>query len=630
MQAISALILNFVLNGAWQIVAIFAVAAFAAWLLKNGPARYRHTLWIVALVACLVAPLLTATRFVPAWASGVQLSSVQLATPTTPSTIAPARDSAGPTVNDNVNVDHLVTRRTKSISATSGAALLLTLAYVLVIIGRAIRLARFWRRKEMLRSSAIVEGLPAEVELAAERCRRVFGVNAEVARSDNARVPYTIGATRPLILLPEAFCSRVDENRLLSVIGHEMAHVARRDFLSNLLCELISLPLSYHPLTFFIKQQIDRTRELACDELVTARVLAPGVYARSLLWAADVSAQYSSQAFMLSIFDGKILEERIMKLMKNKRRLGPGLARTLMIAALCVLFVSAMSLSMFSLELQTPVRAVVVEPLQTPSVSATQEPRAQEPATPAATVAQPSRSEPQINASSADDRAISACNAGKRGDVEAIPSLIALLGDDTKTELVKCWENGRWSPALQTFKHPSPGEQAAIALASFGRRTFEPLTNELDSSNAVVRRNAAWAIGELTNMLPGERAGAAPRLITLLGDSDEWVRIAAARALGELNDRRSLHGLIAGLSDDKWRVRQVVAWALSEMKDARAVDALCNVLLSDVKPEVRRGAAEALGEISSANALPALKQAVNDADATVSAKAAWAISEIEG
>ncbi len=39
MQAISALILNFVLNGAWQIVAIFTVAAFAAWLLKNGPAR---------------------------------------------------------------------------------------------------------------------------------------------------------------------------------------------------------------------------------------------------------------------------------------------------------------------------------------------------------------------------------------------------------------------------------------------------------------------------------------------------------------------------------------------------------------------------------------------------------------
>ena len=205
-----------------------------------------------------------------------------------------------------------------------------------------------------------------------------------------------------------------------------------------------------------------------------------------------------------------------------------------------------------------------------------------------------------------------------------------MLGDDTKTQLVKCWENGRWSPALQTFKHPSPGEQAAIALASFGRRAYVPLSNQLNNPDATVRRNAAWAIGELTAMVPGERSGAVPQLINLLTDPDEWVQMAAARALGELRDHRSLDGLIARLGDDKWRVRQLATRALSEMKNARAVAALCSVLLSDVRAEVRRGAAEALGEISSAEALPSLKQALNDAEASVSAKAAWAISEIEG
>ncbi len=110
--------------------------------------------------------------------------------------------------------------------------------------------------------------------------------------------------------------------------------MARRDFLSNLICELVSLPISFHPLTFLIKRQIDRTRELACDELVTSTSSRRSVYARSLLWAAGVSRQYSSQAFMLSIFDGKILEERIMRLTRNKRRIGPGPARVLMLAAL--------------------------------------------------------------------------------------------------------------------------------------------------------------------------------------------------------------------------------------------------------------------------------------------------------
>ena len=71
------------------------------------------------------------------------------------------------------------------------------------------------------------------------------------------------------------------------------------------------------------------------------------------------------------------------------------------------------------------------------------------------------------------------------------------------------------------------------------------------------------------------------------------------------------------------------AWALSEMKDARAVEALCRALLTDPQVEVRRTAAEALGEIRSAEALSSLKQALNDPEARVRARAGWAISEIE-
>ena len=610
----SEFILNFVLNASWQIPAVFAVAWTGSRLLKDGPSRYRHALWIFALAACLVVPLSTATRFVPAW-----ISQLKVGVPRT----QPASEVATSIANEDAqSVDHLVTRRAQPVNTSTQTALVLTLVYAFVIFGRGIRLVRFWRRKEDLRRSAVDELAP-EIELVAQRCRRLLQVSeVTVARSDKTRVPYTLGARRPLILLPAAFCSGADEPRLLSVIGHEMAHVARRDFLSNLVCEVISLPIAFHPLTFLIKRQIDRTRELACDELVTQHVLAPRVYARSLLWAADVSRQYPSQAFMLSIFDGRILEERIMKLTRNKRRVAPGAARVLMVASLLVLGLSAVSLSLFSFELQTQARAVVIQPLEAVSMRASQDP---------APTASPAPSqEVRLNAPSPQERAQSACNAGRRGEVESIPALIAMLGDDTKTELVKCWDSGRWSPALETFKHPSPGEQAAIALASFGNQALVPLSNQLDNSNATVRRNAAWAIGELTNMRPGQRAGAVPQLISLLSDSDEWVRMAAARALGEVRDRRALDGLIARLGDDQWRVRQVVTWALSEMKDERAVAALCNVLLTDVRAEVRRGAAEALGEISSAEALPSLKQALNDSEVSVSAKAAWAISEIEG
>ena len=595
-------ILSFVLNSAWQILAIFVVATLASWLLRNGPARYRHTLWVMAMVGSLVVPLLT-------------VSSFRTAAPTTQLVTHISQPSIS-SESEDLTTNHIAPSRHKTLNLRTLDILLLTSIYALLICGRSVRLVRFWRRQKKLRQSAMDA---PEIEAIAHRCRSLLGTReVSIGFSKQARVPSTIGALRPLIVLPEAFCSSADEAKLLSVIGHEMAHVKRRDFLSNLICELVALPISFHPLTFLVKRQIDRARELACDELVTTHVLAPNLYARSLLWAANFSREYPSEAFVLSIFDGRILEERIVRVMRSNRRTATGPARVLMFAALSVLCVSALSLSMFSLELQTA-RAAVTESLRSMNL-----PAVQEPVTPV--TQQPA----QLNSPAADERAMSACQAARRGDTTAIPSLVAMLGDDTRTQLIRCWDTGRWSPALETFKYPSPGEQAALALASMGRVALVPLSQQLTNANATVRRNSAWAIGELHNMVPGERAGAVPQLITLLGDQDAWVRMAAARALGEVRDERASTRLIATLSDDNWRVRELAVWALSEMKDDRAVTALCSVLLSDARVEVRRGAAEALGEIASADALPSLKQALNDTEPSVRGKAAWAISEIEG
>src|SRR6185295_11535565 len=121
-----------------------------------------------------------------------------------------------------------------TVSTTSRSVLYLALGYLVFILIRALRLARFWRRKEKLRRSASRIGVTPEIEAAAQQCRELLSVaGAPVTLSARAHVPYTIGTLHPLIVLPEAFSSNVDDSRLLSVIGHEMAHVARRDFLTN-------------------------------------------------------------------------------------------------------------------------------------------------------------------------------------------------------------------------------------------------------------------------------------------------------------------------------------------------------------------------------------------------------------
>src|ERR1044072_5087957 len=119
----SEFILNFILNSCWQIAVIFAITALAAWLLRNGPARYRHALWIVALTAGVV---------VPAWASNVSVS-------------APSRPI--PVNAEDPVVDHIGSPRRKTVTTSTSSVLILSFAYMLFICGRAIRLARFWARK---------------------------------------------------------------------------------------------------------------------------------------------------------------------------------------------------------------------------------------------------------------------------------------------------------------------------------------------------------------------------------------------------------------------------------------------------------------------------------------------------
>jgi beta-lactamase regulating signal transducer with metallopeptidase domain len=605
-----------VLNSLWMIPTVWAIAALGAYALKNAAANYRYTIWLAALVLCVVTPLLSSTQILATIPLSFKSTTLQA------SPAAPTNHQTSAADDGDSPLNHVRKRNWQIVDASREKLWLLTTAYSLFILFAVIRLARLWWRKETLRKSATQTALTSQIESVADYCRSLFHVRkVRVARSSLARAPCTLGVHRPLIVLPDAFCRYISDDTLLSVVAHEMAHVSRRDYLTKLLGEVISLPVAFHPITFLIKRQIDRERELACDELVTRCAMMPDTYARSLLSAASLSILPAPQAMTLSIFDGRILEKRIMRLTKSKLRTSQRVGRTLLTTVLFSLCACAVSLSVLGVELRTDRAA---------DFSATNVPIGSQTATLATTNAT-SQQEPEkrLTGTDPEERAQAACAAGRKRDLAAIPVLIGMLGDETKTSSLHCYDSGRWSPALQSFKAPSPGEEAAIALASMGRPAFVPLQSQLDSSNVIVRRNAAWAIGELTNMLPGSRASAVPQLISLLGDRDAWVRMAAARALGELRDDRASETLITTLLDSDWRVRHMVAWALSEMKDVRAVNALCIVLLSDAKAEVRRGAAEALGEIRSETALASLKQALNDPESSVSAKVKWAIEEIE-
>lgn len=105
---------------------------------------------------------------------------------------------------------------------------------------------------------------------------------------------------------------------LASAVGHETAHIKRRDFALNLIYEFLYLFISFHPATRLVKRQIDETRELACDEMVAERLLDGGVYARSLVNLAALLSKRQRTTFVMGIMNAEILETRVKRLIGGK------------------------------------------------------------------------------------------------------------------------------------------------------------------------------------------------------------------------------------------------------------------------------------------------------------------------
>jgi HEAT repeat protein len=164
-------------------------------------------------------------------------------------------------------------------------------------------------------------------------------------------------------------------------------------------------------------------------------------------------------------------------------------------------------------------------------------------------------------------------------------------------------------------------KDATGALVSIGTPAVAPLITALKDTDETMRANAAGVLVSIG-------APAVAQLLVALEDTDFNVRSYSAAALGEIKDPSAVEPLIATLKDSDVFVRATSARALGQIKDARAVEPLIGTL-KDSEGNVRLNAALALGQISAPRAVEPLIEALNDSDARVRAVAAWASGEIK-
>jgi carboxyl-terminal processing protease len=291
-----------------------AVVLAVAWLLcacwRRASAASRHLAWASAFGGLLLLPVLSAVA--PEWSLAMPVLwpearvSQAVASPPGPPPAALAETMAEVPVKDQfpgpvvplpigppnaaetagqanaaagTGADAQVTGKRAPWSLAAWAVVLWGVGAVLaalpVIVG-CFSLLRLRRHCEVLTRGPAYQALHEAMDQ--------LGLRSDVVllQSDRREVPMTWGLWRVYLLLPVGATEWPPE-RLRAVLLHELAHVLRRDCLTQLLARLACALHWFNPLAWLGLVRLRLEQERACDDRVLAAGIGAADYAEHLL-----------------------------------------------------------------------------------------------------------------------------------------------------------------------------------------------------------------------------------------------------------------------------------------------------------------------------------------------------------
>ena len=292
----------FVVNSAWQVFLLAGMGAVLARLCKGMSATFQCRLWSGALLLSISVPIVS---------TYLALHPVKVA-PAAPTVAADRWLTPRPPEHGRLTM-HFTEVPYGNPSWSVFAVITATLG-CFVGLGATRLLWQIKRIRQVVKCSSPLVWFAGPTRKALQHNMR----EAKVLVCPELSVPVTVSWLSPIILVPPTF-EAMPEEQQLSYVAHELAHVERMDFELNLLFEIVSLSLCFHPGVYWIKKQIAQCREEVCDEIAAEKTVGRTQYARLLLHLAQQAQERSGLGLALGI-STTVLERRIMALLDPVRK----------------------------------------------------------------------------------------------------------------------------------------------------------------------------------------------------------------------------------------------------------------------------------------------------------------------
>lgn len=313
---------------------IMVIASMAAALQFRTSAARRHLVWCLSVVSLLLLPALSLAlptwrvTWLPQWntepthlaptiqatlAPTENVEPVQLSTPT--AAIIPPAPSETTVMHDVIAVASGETFSTKQDPISWLAIGWLTGGF-LTLVPLAIGL---WQLTALHRRSRVIEDERWQALLGVLQSQLAVRRTVQLRQSAAGLLPLTWGAFRPVLIVP-AEANEWSEDRRRLVLLHELAHIRRWDWLTQLVAHVACAMYWFNPLVWLAARQMQIERERACDDLVLASGVKGSDYAQELLAiAADLPDSRLSTLVAVPMVRRSALEDRLRGILDNRR-----------------------------------------------------------------------------------------------------------------------------------------------------------------------------------------------------------------------------------------------------------------------------------------------------------------------
>jgi len=155
---------------------------------------------------------------------------------------------------------------------------------------------------------------PSEWQWRLNALSRPLGVtkNVRLLVSKKTSSVLAVGWIKPAVLLPASALLHLSPENLEAILVHELAHIARHDFVVNILQSIMEVLFFYHPAIWWLSRQACELREYCCDD-AAAKHCSRALYAGALTDLETLRA--SSPPQLAPAAKGASLMKRIQRLL---------------------------------------------------------------------------------------------------------------------------------------------------------------------------------------------------------------------------------------------------------------------------------------------------------------------------